>query len=216
MKPKGISCSENEVKGFLEHRRTSLWRLIVPQPELRGDLWAWKKRGAVALRMPETELFRVLNEKSPFKAGQELFVKEAFWQAAYYPFTMPSGEPSPERWNWGSLTRYAADGPPENVPNSHYPEGLRSGHSAPDPYATWHLRGPNLMDEKSSRIKLRVRLSEACRVASVTPTDVVRVGIHTATHHKERFAEEWDADRRNKKNLFVTNPFAWRIELERL
>jgi hypothetical protein len=161
--------------------------------------------------------------------GDRLWVRESFWQASYYPSTMPCGEPSPQRDNWGSLVKYAADGDPENTPNRHYPDGLQNGAiSAPNPYAAWHKRPSIHMPRKRSRITLEITGVRIERLNDISEADAYAEGVTIPTHMA--FASNGSPELRNEARVmfeqlwesingpgsWATNPFVWVIEFKRL
>ena len=149
--------------------------------------------------------------------GDRLWVRESFWQASYYPSTMPCGEPSPQRDNWGSLVKYAADGDPENTPNRHYPDGLQNGAiSAPNPYAAWHKRPSIHMPRKRSRITLEITGVRVERLNEITEEDALAEGVEPTPMNdaRTRFVNLWT--KINGDGSWDASPFVWVIEFNRV
>jgi hypothetical protein len=119
------------------------------------------------------------------KLGDRLWVRENIWQTSRYPFTMPSGEPSPQSMNWGSRVQYAADGKPENTPNRHYPNGLQGGAiSAPDPDSVWMLRPSIHMPRARSRLTLDVTAVKVEQLQDISEEDALAEGCKCSGWHK--------------------------------
>jgi hypothetical protein len=157
--------------------------------------------------------------------GDLLWVREAFWQSARYPFTMPSGEASPLCMNWGSRIHYAADGDPPNTANRHYPEGLRNGaFAAPDPDAVWIKRPSIYMTPRQSRITQVLKGVRVERLHDITLESIYAEGLtmpraelypHTNTASKmlTRFMWHWDAIN-GKRHPWSSNPWVWVLTTE--
>jgi hypothetical protein len=177
------------------------------------------------------------------RGDSHLWVREAFWQVSSYPGAMPSGEPFPQSYCWGSLIQYAADGNPPNTPNKHYPEGLTGGGiSAPDPYASWHKRPSIHLPRRRSRITLEVTSIRVERLQAITEADARAEGIHgwskdralykwaPADHEgdgpcwpwvdcpktaQEAYVRLWD-EINGARAPWASNPWVWVVEFKRL
>ena len=149
--------------------------------------------------------------------GDRLWVRESFWQASYYPSTMPCGEPSSQRDNWGSLVKYAADGDPENTPNRHYPDGLQNGAiSAPNPYAAWHKRPSIHMPRKRSRITLEITGVRVERLNEISEEDALAEGVEPTPMNDAKVAFDNLWVKINGPGSVDANPFVWVIEFKPL
>lgn len=153
--------------------------------------------------------------------GDVLWVRESFWNASSYPVSL-TGESEPVS-HWSNLIKYAADGPPDNTPNRHYPEGLNIGYAAPDPWASWHLRPSIHMPYAACRLWLRVKAVRVERVEAITGEDAVAEGFTKPRRAigsvdrlglaREGFLETfYDLNKRAPRG---SNPWVWVIAFER-
>lgn len=182
-----ILFSDAMVRAILDGSKTETRRIVKPQPLYGGRVpsgphWKWPP-GGERFDAADDDLgdaprlvAALLRKGSPYgQPGDLLYVREGFWQTVRYPYTLPSGEDSRE---WGSRIHFAADGPPANTPNRHYPEGLRGGGiSAPEPDACW-LRRPSIyLPKRRARLWLRVTSVRAERLHDITGDGAIREGV---------------------------------------
>lgn len=167
--------------------------------------------------------------------GNRLWVRESFWQVRSYPMMLPSGEVESGN-NYGSPVHYAADGPPANTPNRHYPNGLRgNGIAAPDPYADWAQRPSIHMTRKQSRITLEVTGVKVERLQDITEEQAKAEGVtplsslgadqpiagedrgrtHGTHPYTLALAVLWDTINGDKAP-WKSNPFVWAIYFSRI
>lgn len=150
----------------------------------------WKESSA--LPFPTIVHIKINNSEykivSRVQPGHNLWFRETFWLPHSYPSDNGGGITEDDYQDYppsackGRPVHYNADGPPPNIPNKHYPKGLRNGsYSAADPYSTWHKHPSIHMPRWASRIVhpvARVRLEP---IHNISDADALAEGIEYET-----------------------------------
>lgn len=206
-KVRPIILDAESVRAIIDGRKTMTRRVMTPQPE---DLYEIVNNGEVKYRRPAghpmldeargTPGYSVRHAsegaRCPYgQPGDRLWVREAFWQSSRYPGTMPCGEPTPQRMNWGAQIHFAADGTPADTPNRTYPgDQWRSTTMprAPDPDAVWKLRPSIHLPRRRSRLTLEVVSVRVERLQEISEADAKAEGMDRAACVRSfRAAKGW-------------------------
>lgn len=229
MTDRPILFSGPMVRAILAGKKTVTRRVVKPQPPPWANeigVSAFTPPGMLSARgsHPEhgpSEAF----VKQRWDPGDCLWVRESFWQVRSYPMMLPSGEVESGN-NWGSLVHYSADGPPANIPNRHYPNGLRgNGISAPDPYADWARRPSIHMARKQSRITLEVTTVRVERLQAIAEEDAKAEGTPPMLgfpdpvdpQYRDAFRQLWDSINGKRAGCaWKDDPWVWCVEFRRI
>lgn len=195
MKERPILFSAPMVKALLEGRKTQTRRIVKPAIELTKDHCHVRVRpdtdfvGSFQLsRCPHQSCVNGMGKpswrerfilKCPYGTpGDRLWVKETFFSAIPYSYgTTQGGEEITPRGIQRTLVHYTADGDPANTPNKCYPQGLRHGFAAPDPYAVWRKKSSLHMPRWASRITLEITDVRVQRVEEISGEDAEAEGV---------------------------------------
>ena len=201
MKP--IIFSTPMVQAILNGCKTQTRRVMKPQPRLETyrnperDFWIWEDCNWLdgGLGFPKSGI----EDYAPYKPGDILWVREAFW--------------------------VHNDDPLDSYKNIIYDADYGDGHKTPDRWLPqWYNRKPSItMPKAAARIYLRVTDVKVERVQEILCGDMKAEGCIPA-HIKGGQWQQWQRDyfepmwnRTNAKRGYPwhANPWVWKIEFER-
>jgi hypothetical protein len=236
VKERPILFTGDMVRAILDGRKSQTRRVIMPQPTYRENAGFCLKGQCYGLGFsPKETQLNFIRICCPYVQGDRLWVRETWWHPEPYSYgSTPSGEElkCPRMVSRHAPVHYAADGEPPNIPNTHYPRGLRNGaYSAPDPWAIWTKRPSIHMPRWASRILLEITEVRVERVQEIDAMECMYEGIEISQvddagpfpvgpteasgWYRTEYRKLWDS-LNGKKYPWQSNPWVWTISFERL
>jgi hypothetical protein len=219
---KPILFNSDMVRAVLEGRKTQTRRVVKPQPfiedwEFCADKWQVSGNEACAVTCTDSKQ----TIKCPYGAvGDQLWVRESFWQRGRYHEPYPGAENDDYEWIWthGDEIKYAAT---DVLPNGSYQE--------------YHKRPSIFMFRKDSRIQLEITGVRVERVQDITAEDALAEGIENvwdkgdnSTYTTDElldmyhvFRKLWDSINGNPRKdgvdtSWAANPWVWVVEFKKI
>jgi len=212
---KGKIFNTQEVQSILSGNKTQFREVIKPQPNdqqkhISKTTFSQNKEEIGKVFLTNHDFSDLLSRRNgeqkiecPYQVGQEIFVKESFWQFGSYDGGSDCDEPK-------FIGKNKITFCPEEAAK---PQTLCKG---------WKKRPAQHMKQEHSRLTLQITEIRVERLADISEEDAKKEGVDIK--YNDYFGEEqsfvgsfkraWNATHKKPEEKFEANPWCWVISFE--